>query len=65
MLEAIGWGVLAQSSVLLAGLVVCWITVPTKLVGILGGLGGAVGGGGVLGFIESGCWRRSPGASWA
>jgi ZIP family zinc transporter len=34
-----GWGLIAQSSLLVAGLVVCWITVPTKLVGILGGFG--------------------------
>jgi ZIP family zinc transporter len=39
MLEAFGWGLLAQSSLLLAGLVVCWVTVPTKVVGILGGFG--------------------------
>jgi ZIP family zinc transporter len=39
MLEAFGWGFLAQSSLLVAGLVVCWVTVPTKLVGILGGFG--------------------------
>ena len=39
MLEAFGWGFLAQSSLLVAGVVVCWITVPTKLVGILGGFG--------------------------
>lgn len=39
MLEALGWGLLAQSSLLVAGLLVCWITVPTKLVGILGGFG--------------------------
>ncbi len=39
MLEAFGWGFLAQSSLLVAGLVVCWLTVPTKLVGILGGFG--------------------------
>jgi zinc transporter, ZIP family len=39
MLEALGWGLLAQSSLLVAGLVVCWVTVPTKLVGILGGFG--------------------------
>jgi hypothetical protein len=30
MLEALGWGLLAQSSLLLAGLLVCWVTVPTK-----------------------------------
>jgi ZIP family zinc transporter len=39
MLEALGWGLLAQSSLLFAGLLVCWVTVPTKLVGILGGFG--------------------------
>jgi zinc transporter, ZIP family len=39
MLEAFGWGFLAQSSLLLAGLLVCWLTVPTKVVGILGGFG--------------------------
>jgi hypothetical protein len=40
MLEAFGWGLLAQSSLLLAGLLVCWVTVPTNVVGILGGRGG-------------------------
>jgi ZIP family zinc transporter len=39
MLEAFGWGFLAQSSLLVAGLLVCWVKVPTKLVGILGGFG--------------------------
>jgi ZIP family zinc transporter len=39
VLEAFGWGLLAQSSLLVAALVVCWVTVPTKLVGILGGFG--------------------------
>lgn len=39
MLEALGWGLLAQSSLLVAGLLVCWVTVPTRLVGILGGFG--------------------------
>ncbi len=39
MLEAFGWGFLAQSSLLVAGLVVCWLTIPTKVVGILGGFG--------------------------
>jgi ZIP family zinc transporter len=39
MVEAFGWGFLAQSSLLLAGLLVCWITVPTKVIGILGGFG--------------------------
>jgi zinc transporter, ZIP family len=39
MLDAFGLGVLAQSSLLLAGVLVCWITVPTRLVGILAGFG--------------------------
>jgi ZIP family zinc transporter len=39
VLDAFGLGVLAQSSLLLAGLIVCWIKVPTKLVGILAGFG--------------------------
>jgi zinc transporter, ZIP family len=39
MLEAFGWGLLAQLSLLIAGLAVCWVTVPTKVVGILGGFG--------------------------
>jgi zinc transporter, ZIP family len=39
MLEAFGWGLLAQASLLVAGLLVCWVTVPTKVVGILGGFG--------------------------
>ena len=39
MLEAFGWGLLSQLSLLLAGLAVCWVTVPTKVVGILGGFG--------------------------
>jgi ZIP family zinc transporter len=39
MLDAFGLGVLAQSSLLLAGLLVCWITVPARLVGILAGFG--------------------------
>jgi hypothetical protein len=38
MLDAFGLGMLAQSSLLLAGLLACWITVPTRLVGILAGL---------------------------
>jgi ZIP family zinc transporter len=38
-LEAFGLGILAQSSLLFAGLLVCWITVPTRLVGILAGFG--------------------------
>lgn len=39
MLEAFGLGMLAQSSLLLAGLFACWITVPTRIVGVLAGLG--------------------------
>jgi hypothetical protein len=39
MLEAFGWGFLAQSSLLIAGIAVCWVTVPTRVVGILGGFG--------------------------
>lgn len=39
MLEAFGLGVLAQSSLLLAGLLACWVTVPGRLVGILAGFG--------------------------
>ncbi len=38
-LEALGLGTLAQSSLLLAGLLVCWVKVPTKLVGIMAGFG--------------------------
>jgi zinc transporter, ZIP family len=39
MLEAFGLGTAAQSSLLLAGLLVCWVTVPRRLVGILAGFG--------------------------
>jgi ZIP family zinc transporter len=39
MLEAFGLGVLAQSSLLLAGLLVCWVTVPRRVVGALAGFG--------------------------
>lgn len=39
MLEALGLGALAQSSLLLAGLFACWVTVPTRVVGILAGFG--------------------------
>jgi zinc transporter, ZIP family len=39
VLDAFGLGVLAQSSLLLAGLLVCWVRVPTRLVGILAGFG--------------------------
>src|SRR3954452_13166393 len=39
MLTAFGLGVLAQSSLLLARLLVCWVTVPRRLVGVLAGFG--------------------------
>jgi zinc transporter, ZIP family len=37
--EALGLGTLAQSSLLLAGLFVCYVTVPRRLVGVLAGFG--------------------------
>lgn len=39
VLEAFGLGALAQSSLLLAGLLVCWVAVPRRLIGILAGFG--------------------------
>jgi ZIP family zinc transporter len=39
LLEAFGLGLIAQSSLFLAGLVVCWVTVPKRVVGILAGFG--------------------------
>ena len=39
LLKAFGLGTLAQASLLLAGLVVCWVKVPTRIVGILAGFG--------------------------
>src|SRR5688572_27805013 len=39
MLRAFGFGVLAQSSLLFAGLVVCWVKVPRLLIGVLAGFG--------------------------
>ena len=39
MLHAFGLGALAQSSLLLAGLLVCWVTVPRRVVGVLAGFG--------------------------
>lgn len=39
MLEAFGLGLLGASSLLLAGLLACWIDVPARLVGILAGFG--------------------------
>ena len=39
MLDAFALGLLAQSSLLLAGLVACWVTVPPRLIGVLAGFG--------------------------
>jgi ZIP family zinc transporter len=39
LLQAFGLGTLAQSSLLLAGLFAFWVTVPTRIVGILAGFG--------------------------
>jgi ZIP family zinc transporter len=39
MLDALGLGLVSQASLLLAGLVVCWVTVPRKIVGLLAGFG--------------------------
>ncbi len=39
MLDAFALGLAAESSLLLAGLVACWVTVPRRLVGILAGFG--------------------------
>ena len=39
MLNAFGLGALAQSSLLLAGLLVCWVTVPRRVVGLLAAFG--------------------------
>lgn len=39
LIQAFGLGTLAQSSLVLAGLFVCWVKVPTRLVGILAGFG--------------------------
>jgi zinc transporter, ZIP family len=39
MLRAFGFGALAQSSLLLAGLLACWLTVPRRIVGALAGFG--------------------------
>lgn len=39
MLESFALGILAQSSLLLAGLVVCWVTIPPRIVGVLAGFG--------------------------
>ena len=39
MFEAFGLGALAQSSLLAAGLIVFWVTVPIRLVGVIAGFG--------------------------
>lgn len=39
MLDAFLLGLAAQSSLLIAGLVACWLKVPPRIVGILGGFG--------------------------
>jgi ZIP family zinc transporter len=39
LIKAFGFGTLAQSSLLLAGLFAAWVKVPTRLVGILAGFG--------------------------
>jgi ZIP family zinc transporter len=39
VLEAFGLGLLAQSSLLLAGLLVFWINVPRRVIGVLAGFG--------------------------
>ena len=39
MLEAFGLGLLGASSLLLAGLLACWVNVPARLVGIMAGFG--------------------------
>ena len=39
MLEALGLGLLGASSLLLAGLLACWVKVPARLVGIMAGFG--------------------------
>ena len=39
VLEALALGTLAQSSLLLAGLLACWVAVPRRVVGALAGFG--------------------------
>ena len=39
MLKAFGLGAIAQSSLLLAGLLVFWVTVPRRVVGVMAGFG--------------------------
>lgn len=39
ILEAFGVGLLAQSSLFVAGVAACWLTIPARIVGILAGFG--------------------------
>jgi zinc transporter, ZIP family len=39
VLEAFALGLVAQSTLLIAGLIVCWIKVPVRVVGVLAGFG--------------------------
>jgi zinc transporter, ZIP family len=39
MLQAFALGLIAQSSLLAAGLIVCWVKVPARVVGVLAGFG--------------------------
>lgn len=39
MFEALGLGLVSQASLLVAGVVVCWVTFPRRVVGVLAGLG--------------------------
>lgn len=39
LLDALGLGLAAQASLLLAGVVVCWITISSRVIGILAGFG--------------------------
>jgi ZIP family zinc transporter len=39
VLKAFGLGTFAQSSLLFAGLLVCWVTVPRRVVGVAAGFG--------------------------
>lgn len=39
LLKAFGLGTLAQASLVLAGLIVCWVKIPARIVSILAGFG--------------------------
>jgi zinc transporter, ZIP family len=39
LIQAFGLGLIAQSSLLIAGLLVCWVNVPRRVVGVLAGFG--------------------------